>query len=195
MLPLSPDDGQKLAGLAAAVVSARLSARPVRGWPPPSPPLRARGATFVTLEATGALRGCIGTLEASRPLYVDVIRNTVRAMADPRLPPVVSTEWPVLDICVSVLSAPAPVDAFGRAELLAVLQAGTDGLILTDGVRRATFLPTVWRKLPDPEEFVAALLAKGGWPADGWPPGLRPLRYTATEFHDRSPRSPLPGAG
>ena len=195
MVPLSHDDGQKLAGLAAAVVGARLAARPPPAWPPPASALRERGATFVTLETTGNLRGCIGTLEASRPLYLDVIRNTVRAMSDPRLPPVIADEWPVLDVCVSVLSAPDPVDVLGRAELLAVLRSGTDGLILTDGVRRATFLPTVWLKLPDPDDFLAALLVKGGWPPDGWPNGLRPLRYTATEYHDRSPRSPLPGAG
>jgi AmmeMemoRadiSam system protein A len=191
MVPLAPDDGQQLAGLAAAVVSARLCARTLRGWPPPVPALRARGATFVTLEATGRLRGCIGTLEAARPLYLDVIRNATRAMTDPRLPPVIVDEWPSLDICVSVLSAPDPVDVLGRAELLAILRVGTDGLILTDGVRRATFLPTVWQKLPDPDEFVTALLVKGGWPGTGWPIGLRLLRYTATEYHNRSPRTPL----
>jgi AmmeMemoRadiSam system protein A len=191
MVPLAPDVGQRLAGLAAAVVSARLCAQRLRGWPPP-PALRERGATFVTLEATGHLRGCIGTLEAARPLYLDVIRNATRAMADPRLPPVVVDDWPSLDICVSVLSAPDPVDVAGRAELLAILRVGTDGLILTDGVRRATFLPAVWHKLPDPDEFVTALLVKGGWPPDGWPTGVRSLRYTATEFHNRSPRPPLP---
>jgi uncharacterized protein len=191
VVPLAPDDGRKLAGLAATVVSARLAVRPLRHWPPSSPALRAWGASFVTLEALGRLRGCIGTLEATRPLYLDVVRNTVRAMVDPRLPPVIPDEWPGLDVCVSVLSRPVAVDAPSRAGLLAALRAGTDGLILTDGRRRATFLPTVWAKLPDPDQFVAALLVKGGWSAAGWPDGLRPLRYTAVEFHDRSPRGPL----
>lgn len=191
MVPLAPGDGQRLAGLAAAAVSARLTVRPLRYWPPGAPALRACGATFVTLEATGRLRGCIGTLDPVRPIYLDVVRNAIRAMADPRLPPVVVDEWPRLDVCVSVLSPPVVVEVTGRTDLLGALHAGTDGLILTDGVRRATFLPTVWAKLPDPDQFVAALLVKGGWPANGWPAGLRPLRYTATEFHDRSPRGPL----
>ena len=66
-----------------------------------------------------------------------------------------------------------------------------DGLFLSDGPRRATFLPTVWRKLPSPDAFLAALLAKGGWPAGYWSASLRASRYTAQEFRDPAPREPL----
>lgn len=111
-------------------------------------------------------------------------------MTDPRVPPVTEADWPRLDVTVSVLSPPEPLPSPTLAALLAALRPGIDGLILVAGRRRATFLPKVWEKLPTPDRFVAALLAKGGWPAGGWPPGLSATRYTAVEFHDRSPRWP-----
>jgi AmmeMemoRadiSam system protein A len=184
---LTTADGAVLARLAVAAVRARLTGQPLDGRPPAAQPLRAIGASFVTLERSGALRGCIGTLEPVRPLYRDVARNAVRAMADPRLPPVTAAEWPVLDVKVSVLSGAEPLLVAGPAELLASLRPGVDGLILTDGQRRATFLPAVWAKLPDPEHFLRALLEKGGWPPGQWPIGLTAQRYTAAEYRDTTP--------
>jgi AMMECR1 domain-containing protein len=112
-------------------------------------------------------------------------------MSDPRLPPVGPDDWPWLDVTVSVLSTPEPVPAADLDSLISLLRPGIDGLLITDGQRRATFLPAVWRKEPDPAGFLAALLAKGGWPAGYWAPGMAVRRYTAAEFHDPSPRTPL----
>ncbi len=186
---LSPAEGAALARLAAAAIRDRLAGRTARGRPPSADVLLALGASFVTLETGGSLRGCIGTLDPVRPLYLDVARNAVRALVDPRMPPVTAAEWPRLDISVSVLSAPEPLPAGSREELVDALRPGIDGLIIADAGRRATFLPVVWRKVAEPVGFVAALLAKGGWPADRWPDGLRAARYTASEFHDRAPRA------
>jgi AmmeMemoRadiSam system protein A len=185
---LTPDDGTVLAGLAVAAVAARLAGHPLDGASPLSTALQADGASFVTLRTSGELRGCIGTLKPVRPLYRDVTRNAVRAMTDPRLPPVTAGDWPRLDVSVSVLSPAEALPCADRAGLLAALRPGIDGLILSQGSRRATFLPTVWTRLSSPERFVNALLAKGGWPAGAWPSGLSASRYTTTEFHDRSPR-------
>src|SRR5262245_8420113 len=138
---LSPTDGAVLARLAAAAVAARLAARPLDGRPPVSAALRAAGASFVTLEHNGKLRGCIGSLEPVRPLYRDVLRNAIRAARDPRLPPVTRAELPCLDIKVSVLSEPEPLPAATPAVLVAALRPGIDGVILTDDEHRATFLP------------------------------------------------------
>lgn len=190
---LDDSEGAQLAVLAVAAVAARLGGCAIEERLPASATLRACGASFVTLEAGGALRGCIGTLEASRPLYLDVTRNALRAMADPRLPPVTAADWPALDVTVSVLSPPQPVIAPDLAALLAALRPGVDGLLVTDGVRQATFLPAVWEKVPEPDRFVAALLRKGGWPPEPWPARLNVRRYTAAEFCDRSPRMPLDG--
>jgi uncharacterized protein len=188
---LAPADGAELAGLAVAAVAARLLGRPPAETPPSRPTLRRVGATFVTLECRGQLRGCIGTIEPARPLWRDAARNALRAMSDPRLPPVTVADWCSLDVKVSVLGAPEPLACGGRDELVALLRPGVDGLLVTDGYRRATFLPTVWSKLPDPARFVAALLAKGGWPNEPWPARMRVRRYTAAEFADPAPREPL----
>ncbi|MGH8880082.1 MAG: AMMECR1 domain-containing protein, partial [Stackebrandtia sp.] len=68
------------------------------------------GACFVTLRRDDRLRGCIGTLVARRSLYTDIVGNARRAMTDPRLPPVDSTEWEQLHVDVSLLSAPTTMD-------------------------------------------------------------------------------------
>jgi AmmeMemoRadiSam system protein A len=188
---LTPQEGRELAGVAARAVAAKLCGVAVDGRPPAQPRLRALGASFVTLEAAGHLRGCIGSLYPARPLYLDVVRNARRAAEDPRLPPVTAAEWSRLDISVSVLTLPRPLAAAGPAELAAALRPGLDGLILQDGRRRATFLPKVWHKLPDPADFVQALLDKGGWPARGWPAGIRAARYTSVDFTDTAPRPAL----
>jgi AmmeMemoRadiSam system protein A len=195
--PPAPDapsaaDGTQLTGLAVAAVAARLAGHRLPGAPPRSPTLLAAGTTFVSLHNRGTLRGCIGSLQPVRPLYRDVIRNAVRAAADPRLPPVTATDWPDLDFSVAVLSAPEDVPAGSRAALLAALRPGIHGLTLSQGSRRVTFLPAVWEKLPDPEQFLGALLVKGGWSARAWPGGLTASRYTAVEFHDHSPRPTPP---
>ncbi len=190
-IALDPTDGAELARLAVAVLAAYLSGREFTPRPPGSTALHRPGASFVTLEYGGVLRGCVGTIEVTRPLWCDVIRNAVRAATDPRLPAVTVEEWPGLDVKLSVLGSPEPVPALAARELAARLRPGVDGLLLTDGIRRATFLPAVWAKLAEPDHFVAALLMKGGWPAGSWPIGLVAHRYTAAEFHDPAPRAAL----
>jgi AmmeMemoRadiSam system protein A len=133
----------------------------------------------------------VGTLDAGRPLYRDACRNALRAMADPRLEPVTREEWPDLTVKVSVLNPPERVDAGSLDDLCALLRPAVDGLILAAGQRQATFLPAVWGKLPDPADFLRALLAKGGWPRDRLPDGARVQRYTADEFRDSRTHQPL----
>ncbi|MBT8227669.1 MAG: AmmeMemoRadiSam system protein A [Dactylosporangium sp.] len=187
---LTPNQGAALVALAAHVVAARLLDQPFQPAEPAESALRTVGSSFVTLERAGALRGCVGALEPTRPLYLDVARNALRAMADPRLPAVAADEWCALDVSVSVLSESQPIPASGIEELASALRPGVDGVILTDGRRRATFLPAVWQRMPSARQFVAALLLKGGWSrADG--PELMAWRYVATEVHSPAPRPPL----
>lgn len=153
--------------------------------------LRGDGASFVTLQRNGRLRGCIGSLLALRPLLDDVIRNARKAIRDPRLPPVDRSEWPDLSISVSVLSPPSPLPVSGRAELVAALRPGVDGLTLREGSRRATFLPSVWESLSEPGDFVAALLRKGGWDPNGWPDGMTAETYGSSHYTSPPPRPPL----
>jgi AmmeMemoRadiSam system protein A len=188
---LDPADGAILARLASTAVAARLTGRPLSAGPPDSAALRNDGASFVTLENAGRLRGCIGSLDPTRPLWRDAMRNAVRAMRDPRLPAVTVADWPHLDVQVTVLGPLERVPVGDLAALVDRLRPGVDGLFLTEGTRRATFLPTVWRKLPDRSAFVSALLAKGGWPSGYWSPDVQACRYTVQEFRDAAPRPPL----
>jgi AmmeMemoRadiSam system protein A len=188
---LSAEDGAAVTRLAVAAVRHRLRRDAPPGAPDGPPVLLAPGASFVTLERKGQLRGCIGSLLARHALYLDVVHNAERAMEDPRLPPVDTADWPELDVSVSVLSDPEPLEVAGRDELLAALRPGVDGLLLNDDDHRATFLPVVWEKLTTPDRFLDHLLAKGGWRPGGWPDGLSVSRYTAQEFTDPAPREPL----
>ncbi|NEG97109.1 AmmeMemoRadiSam system protein B [Bifidobacterium sp. SMB2] len=155
------------------------------------PWLREPGASFVTLTEDGRLRGCIGTLEAYRPLGRDVAEHAVDAASrDPRFMPVTPAEYPLLNVEVSVLSKPEPMAVTSRAELEAALRRRVDGLVLEDsrGGRRATFLPQVWDELPRPYDFVAHLLAKAGLPSDlDWADGrIHCSRYTVTAYEEPS---------
>lgn len=145
--------------------------------------LREVRATFVTLLLRGELRGCIGTLEPRLPLAADVSGNAYRAaFSDPRFPPVTPWEEPGLDIHVSILSIPEPLAASSQADLIARLRPGVDGLIIEEGSRRATFLPSVWEQLPDPRDFLAHLMRKAGLSAGHWSPTLRVERYRTESF-------------
>lgn len=144
------------------------------------PALRDRLATFVTLRIAGELRGCMGSLEAIEPLVENVSRNAIAAaFRDPRFSPLSSGEFDLLDIHLSILSRPEPIDFANEAELLSRVRPGIDGLILIEGRRRGTFLPAVWEHLPEPREFVSGLKRKAGLAGDHWSDTLRVLRYTA----------------
>jgi AmmeMemoRadiSam system protein A len=188
---LDPVAGGELVRIAVAALGAHLAGRRGLVRPPGEVALGRPGASFVTLESAGALRGCVGTVDVAGPLWRDVVRNAVRAADDPRLPRVTVADWSDLDITVSVLSRPEALPSSDRAALEALLRPGVDGLLFSDGVRRAVFLPAVWAKLGRPDRFVAALLVKGGWSARSWPSGLVAHRYTTEQFGDRAPRAAL----
>ena len=128
------------------------------------------GASFVTLLGPdGELRGCIGTVEAHVPLAHDVQRNAVgSAMRDPRFLPVRPDELDGLQIELSILTLPRRLDYGGPDDLLAKIQPGVDGLIIEKDWHRATLLPSVWAKIPDPVRFLSLLCAKAGLPEDEW---------------------------
>ena len=147
------------------------------------PELNRAGASFVTLRNDNGLRGCCGTIDATRPLTRDVWDNAwAAAFADPRFPPLLAEEWLQTSVQISVLGEPQRCAAGCEMELIRTLRPGVDGLILQFGARRTTFLPAVWEQLPDPVHFVRHLKLKAGWPMDFWPAGMQAWRYTALSF-------------
>ena len=161
------------------------------GWPPRvdptdyEPALQVKRAAFVTLNKGGRLRGCIGHLEAIQPLVTDVAENAfAAAFRDPRFPPVTAGEFDALEIHISVLSPPEPVDFTSEADLLRQIRPGIDGLILEEGPYRGTFLPSVWEQLPDRHQFLAQLKLKAGLPPDYWSDSIKVFRYATESFSE-----------
>jgi AmmeMemoRadiSam system protein B/AmmeMemoRadiSam system protein A len=148
------------------------------------PWLLQHAATFVTLTTRdGALRGCIGSLSATRPLGEDVAANArAAAFQDPRFPKLKREEWPHCRVEVSLLSAPKPIAFADQADLLAQIRAGEDGLILECDGKRATFLPQVWETLPEKRQFLEELLRKAGLPADTRLGRCKVSRYRVMKF-------------
>ena len=145
---------------------------------------QAEGASFVTLTIGGRLRGCIGTLEGYRPLAEDVREHALAAaLHDTRFSPVQAKELDKIKIEISRLSAPTSLNYTDTEDLLAKLRPNVDGVILTDGRRRATFLPQVWKQLPNTEEFLNHLCRKMGMPDNLWrQEKLDVLIYQVEEF-------------
>lgn len=153
-----------------------------------APWLQQPGATFVTLTQSGRLRGCIGSLEAHRPLWQDVRANAVAAaFRDPRFAPLTAEEWPRTRVEVSLLSPQQPMQFSSEADALAQLRPGVDGVVLEHGRHRGTFLPQVWEQLPTREEFLAHLKLKAGLPAQFWADDIRLSRYTVDKWQEPTP--------
>ena len=153
------------------------------------PALALPGATFVTLTQNGALRGCIGSLQAHRPLDQDVRANAVAAaFNDPRFPPLTAAELPHTRVEVSLLTAPVPMAFSSEADALRQLRPNVDGIIFSAGQRRSTFLPQVWEQLPEPRQFMAHLKQKAGLPADWWSSEVQLQRYEVQKWKEATPR-------
>lgn len=153
-----------------------------------SPLLRENGASFVTLMIHGELRGCIGALEPYQPLVQDVCEHAAAAaLEDYRFPPLIPAEVPLIEIEISRLTAPQPLEYNGPEDLITHLRPHIDGVVLRDGFRRSTFLPQVWEKLPSPDTFLSQLCLKMGAPANLW--RRKPLEvftYQVEEFREVS---------
>jgi hypothetical protein len=161
------DAGLTLLAIARAAIGHRLG---VHAEPPRTdiaPWLARPGASFVTLMLEAKLRGCIGSLAATRRLGDDVAANAqAAALRDPRFPALTREEWARTEVEVSVLSPAKPMRFGDETELLAQLRAGEDGVILEHEGRRATFLPQVWEGLPDKRKFLDELMRKAAIPPD-----------------------------
>jgi AmmeMemoRadiSam system protein A len=149
-----------------------------------SPRLRHPGATFVTLRRDRDLLGCIGTLEPVRSVAADVHHNAAAAaFADPRLPSVTRSDFESLSVKVSVLGPLVPLDVRSSTELASTVLPGL-GVLVQDGRRRATFLPSVWEQIPDIDRFLTMLWQKAGLAPGRWTDQLRVSCYQTVEFGD-----------
>jgi AmmeMemoRadiSam system protein A len=185
----SAKQGKRLLGLARATISSALG-KPVVTT---SQTLEDReesrelGACFVTLTQHGQLRGCIGSLNAHRPLEVDLKVNAVAAaLQDVRFARLTLAELEATDIEVSVLSSLETIHFSNEIDALAQLRPGVDGVVFEFRHSRSTFLPQVWEQLPNAQLFIAHLKQKAGLPPNFWSPDIRLQRYTVSKFREQS---------
>jgi hypothetical protein len=181
--PDAADAGRTLIDIARGAIANGLGLNSVPVKRGHLPWLLQPGATFVTLHKDGKLRGCIGSLSATRTIGQDVASNArAAAFEDPRFAKLTREEWPRCALEVSLLSAAKPIRFADEADLHAQIQAGVDGLILEYDGKRATFLPQVWEGLPDKRSFLLELLKKAGLPEDTRPARCRISRYRVRKF-------------
>ncbi|MFH8080419.1 MAG: AmmeMemoRadiSam system protein A [Candidatus Aenigmatarchaeota archaeon] len=149
--------------------------------------LKEKRPVFVTLEKHGMLRGCIGNLQPTEPLYAGVIKNAVAAaFYDVRFYPLSRDELDEVTIEISILSEPKKIEYKTVKELLRKIRRFKDGLIIRCGHRTATFLPQVWEKLPEKELFLSELCLKAGLKADEWKKGsLEVFKYNVICFKEK----------
>ena len=185
---LSGEEKQILLRLARQALEAAVHRQPMPHIDPKemSHRLQEPGASFVTLTIRGMLRGCVGTLEPYQSLVDDVREHAIAAgLQDYRFPPVRAEELNQIEIEISRLTIPQPLVYTTPTMLVEKLCHGIDGVVLRDGPRRATFLPQVWEKLPDPAEFLDHLCAKMGADPGLWRrKKLEVLVYQVEEFHE-----------
>src|SRR5574339_895043 len=184
---LSVEEQKSLMALARQALEDGVQGKP---WTPLDlaalpPRLREDGASFVTLTIEGGLRACIGALEAYQPLVEDVREHAVAAaLEDPRFPPVSERELNGIQIEISRLTRPVPLNYTDASDLLSKLRPHIDGVIMRDAFHRATFLPQVWEEIPNAAEFLNNLCYKMGVHPEAWrTKHFDVLIYQVEEFH------------
>ena len=182
----SVEKGKLLTGLARAAIAGQLDLvvdvpNPgTVGW------LEEPGASFVTLYLNGSLRGCIGSLEAYRPLIEDVSANALAAaFHDHRFAPLTAEEFASVKIEVSVLTALEAMHARNENIALSRLRPGIDGVVFKFGMYKSTFLPQVWSQLTEPKEFMSQLKVKAGLSADFWHPEVLLYKYQVNKYREQ----------
>ena len=185
---LTSEERSRLLDLARQALEVGVQGQPLQPLDLESlpPRLREPGATFVTLTKHGELRGCIGALEAYLPLAEDVREHAVAAgTQDYRFSAVQTGELADINIEISRLTLPVELPYTRPQDLPGLLRPHQDGVILKDGFHRATFLPQVWEKLPDPETFLTHLCYKMGVMPDLWRYKVLQVQiYQVEEFHE-----------
>jgi MEMO1 family protein len=143
--------------------------------------LKENYAVFITLKLNGQLRGCIGTTEAHMPL-IDAVAHYAHAAAfsDPRFKPLTAEEYKHVEISLSILTPAVPLPFNDEQDLINKLRPNIDGIIISKGHARATFLPVVWESIKQPAQFISELKRKAGMSSSDCPD--KAWRYTAEYY-------------
>ena len=194
---LSPEQGRLLVELARQILMKRLGKQVPQSKIDSlnaalaDPCFQIACGTFVTLKIKGQLRGCIGNLTSNDSVVSGIRRNAINAaFHDPRFAPLSASELDRVEIEISILTEPQPLDYRDGADLLEKLRPHVDGVTIRLGHASATFLPQVWEQLPDPHDFLSHLCMKAGLAADAWKNNrLEVSTYQVEYFEEHAARS------
>jgi len=161
---LSEEEKRSLIELVRNTIRARLDGQPLPYFSPSSERLSQNSGAFVTLHKQGALRGCIGYVEATKPLYQSVQDMALAAaFQDPRFPPLSESEFDDIEIEISVMS---PIRRIDTVEEIVV---GSHGLIIKRGLHQGLLLPQVATEQGwDRDTFLQHACYKAGLAGNCW---------------------------
>ncbi len=141
-----------------------------------------KGASFVTLNKKGRLRGCIGSLVPHNAIVRDVAANAYKAaMEDERFSPLKTEELEDIEAEISLLTDFEPIEFASETDLLSKIRPGKDGIVIRDGSRQGVFLPSVWKELSEKKEFLNHLKIKAGLSPNYWSDTLKAYRFYVVE--------------
>ena len=182
---LSPADKQLLLQVARDSITAELQGKAATPVKASSPVLGELRGAFVSLHRRGQLRGCIGYIEAVKPL-LETVREMAPAAAfhDPRFGPLRADELADLEIEISVLTPMRLIKSTDEIEV------GRDGLYMVRGLNRGLLLPQVATQYHwDRRTFLEQTCNKAGLPLDAWKdPKTQIFIFRAEIFADHSPQ-------
>jgi uncharacterized protein len=182
MSPLSEIDQRTLLRMAREAIAEAIQHHRLPEILEPAEALRQPCGAFVTLRKGKRLRGCIGYIEAVKPLYSTVRECAVAAaLNDPRFPPLTFPELPALNLEISVLSPLVEIAPEG-------VEVGKHGLMISLGNSRGLLLPQVaverkWNR----DRFLQETCLKAGLPPDAWQHGAKIRAFTAQLFEEPDP--------
>ncbi len=170
----------ELLKIARLSIEAKVKGKPIPEFHTDLPLLKAKMGAFVTLTKNGQLRGCIGNIRGTMPLYQTVSQMAIAAATeDPRFPPVRADELKDITIEISVLTP------FKRLTDPEEIQIGRDGLYIEKGHHHGLLLPQVATEYGwDREEFLKHTCLKAGLPPDAWKEGSTLYSFSAQVFNE-----------
>jgi AmmeMemoRadiSam system protein A len=187
---LTPADKQLLLQVARGSIEAQLTGKPAAAVKTSSPVLQELRGAFVSLHRQGQLRGCIGYIEALKPL-LQTVRDMAPAAAfqDPRFRPLQAGELADLEIEISVLT---PLQLIKSTD---EIEVGKHGLYIVKGFNRGLLLPQVATQYHwDRRTFLEQTCCKAGLPSDAWKdPNTQIYIFSAEIFSDHPPPKPVAG--
>lgn len=183
----SEEQGQELVKLARQTIMERFNKKPEKIARVKAADFQEKRGVFVTLKKDGMLRGCIGCLTGTESIVNGVKMHAINAAFDDmRFSPLTVDELDQVEISISILTEPHPLEYDNQDDLLAKLRANVDGVILRQGFASGTFLPQVWEQLPKKEDFLSHLCLKAGLRADAWQKSkLEVMTYQVQYFDEK----------